>query len=415
MQQILNEHMNNTAFLCGYFSASDTLANRISAIDARFTKVETSAQERATLNNYYFPEFAQCMTDDVTMYTMPIDKPCVLDFGEQQVPFHIADLRLWEAPFHIIVYAVNIRMVDVPFNDMTRALNALRNCAYYNETQRAFIETALAPVAAVYNAANGANKNLDGDLSWLVESGNKFKIFQIIQVPEGIAEGDEQLMLYDAGTLARHTPLSTGMNSPAYINHVLSAHTISVFAGWTGLALLDTFTLLSENTPEWVVKNWEKDYFEKIYIYQLFRKVFLYSVNLHYRRRTEDVAVLESWLDEFEQRYSYTAISYNFLPNIINASIEKSLNTQRDYDQLDRMISKEIANRRDQAEERTNHFLTFLTGLTIFSAIYDLASLLNESFGYDTVFPSGHFGFRLVSTLLLVLVLVVYLFFTRRK
>lgn len=397
--------------MCGYFSAQ----NAAKGLEKDWQKMVCQEQVRATLNNYYFPEFAQCMTEEVVQYTLPVDKPCVLDFGEEKVAFHIENVQLWEAPFHIIVYAVKVRFEAVEFNDVTRALNTLRNCAYYNEVQRGFVDTALAPIAAVYNATTGAHKSLDGDLSWLVESGNKFKLFQIIQVPEGIEKGDEQLLLYDAGTLARHTPLSTGINSPSYIEHILSEHTISVFAGWNGLALLDTFTLLSENTPDFVVKNWEKDYFEKIYIYQLFRKVFLYSVNLHYRRRIEDVAVLESRLDEFEQKYSYPAISYNFLPNIINGAIEKSLNTQRDYDQLDRMISKEIETRRNQAEEKTNHFLTFLTCLTIFSAIYDLASLLNESFGYDTLFPSGYFGFRLVGTSLLVIVLVVYLFLARRK
>ena len=403
--------ITNTGFLCGYFSAP----NAAKGLENNWQKIVCQEQVRATLNNYYFPEFAQCMTEEVAQYCLSVDKPCVLNFGEEKVAFHIENVQLWEAPFHIIVYAVKVRFEAAEFNDATRALNALRNCAYYNEVQRGFVEIALSPIAAVYNATTGEHKSLDGDLSWLVESGNKFKLFQIIQVPEGIEKGDEPLLLYDAGTLARHTPLSAGINSPSYIEHTLSEHTISVFAGWSGLALLDTFTLLSENTPDWVVKNWEKDYFEKIYIYQLFRKVFLYSVNLHYRRRIEDVAVLEGRLDEFEQKYSYPAISYNFLPNIINAAIEKSLNTQRDYDQLDRMISKEIETRRDQAEEKTNHFLTFLTCLTIFSAIYDLASLLNESFGYDTLFPSGYFGFRLVGTSLLVIVLVVYLFLARRK
>ena len=403
--------ITNTCFLCGYFSAHDS----VKGLSADWRKTEYTDSERANLNNYYFPEFAQCMMDELTMYTLPVDQPCTLDFGEERVSFRIENLKLWEAPFHIILYSVQVCFKDTEFNQVTRALNTLRNCAYYDALQRSFIDTALLPIVAVYNATTGQQKTTEGDMSWLVESGNKFKLFQIVQVPDGIEKGDEQLMLYDAGTLARHTPLSTGINSPSYIEHVLEEHTISVFAGWSGLALLDTFTLLSADTPERIVKNWEKDYFEKIYIYQLFRKVFLYSVNLHYRRRAEEVVELEKRLDLFEQKYSYTAISYNFLPNIISAAIEKSLNTQRDYDQLDHMISKEIEARRDQAEEKTNHFLTFLTCLTIFSAIYDFASLLNESFGYDTLFPSGYFGFRLVGTTLLLIILVVYLFLARKK
>lgn len=403
--------ITNTGFLCGYFSAS----NAVKGLSSDWSKTNYTDIERATLNNYYYPEFAQCMMDETTIYSLPVGKSCTLDFGETKVPFQICNLRLWEAPFHIILYAVQIRFENTAFNDVTRALNALRNCAYYDATQRPFIESALMPIVNVYNATTGQSKTADGDMSWLVESGNKFKLFQIVQVPEGIEKGDEQLLLYDAGTLARHTPLSTGINSPSYIEHILAEHTVSVFSGWSGLALLDTFTLLSADTPERVVRNWEKDYFEKIYIYQLFRKVFLYSVNLHYRRRAEDVVELEKRLDLFEQKYSYTSISYNFLPNIISAAIEKSLNTQQDYDQLNHMIGKEIEARRNQAEEKTNHFLTFLTCLTIFSAIYDFASLLNESFGYDTLFPSGYFGFRLVGTTLLLIILVVYLFLARKK
>ena len=403
--------ITNTGFLCGYFSANRSAQG---LTEGAWHKCEYTDADRALLQNYYFPEFAQCMTDEIAMYTLPVDSSCVLDFGEDKVAFHIDNLRLWEAPFHIILYAISVRFEDTEFNQVTRALNALRNCAYYDASQREFVEKALTPIAKVYNQTMNKSHSLEGDLSWLVESGNKFKLFQIIQVPEGIEKGDEQLLLYDAGTLARHTSLSTGINSPAYIEQILSEHMISVFAGWTGLALLDTFTLLTTDTPERVVKNWSKDYFEKIYIYQLFRKVFLYSVNLRYRHRLEDVQILEKSLDKFEQNYSYPAISYNFLPNIINAEIEKSLNTQRDYDQLDRMISKELEARRNQAEEKTNHFLTFLTCLTLFSAIYDFASLLNESFGYETVFPSGYFGFRFVSTILLLVVIVAYLIIAKK-
>ena len=404
--------ITNTGFLCGYFSA----ANAVKGLETEWQKMHYTEAERANVNNYYFPEFGACMTEQVALYTKEIDMPCTLDFGDEQEEFFIERLLLWEAPFHIILYAVQVRFEDLEFNRVTRTLNALRNCAYYDATQRAFIETALQPIVAMYNATTGGQRSTEGDMSWLVESGNKFKLFQIVQLHEPEADREEQrLLLFDAGTLARHTPHSTGINSPSYIDRILSEHTISIFAGWSGLALLDTFTLLSIDTPERVVKNWEKDYFEKIYIYQLFRKVFLYSVNLHYRRRSEEVTVLEKRLGEFEQQYSYTAISYNFLPNIISAEIEKSLNTQRDYDQLDKMIGKEIEARRNQAEEKTNHFLTFLTCLTIFSAIYDFASLLNESFGYDTLFPSGYFGFRLVGTTLLLLILVVYLFLSRKK
>ena len=414
----MKKYMNlitDYAFLCGYFSAERTLQpSDLEGWEPRLF----DQQDRAILSNYYFPEFAQCMTDDIHMYVRPIEKDCVLDFGEEQIPFRLTRLQLWEAPFRIILFSVSIEFENQPFNSVTRALYTLRNCAWYGAVQQEFIQTALTPIMNIHHRISSHDPQLEvgpNDLSWLVESGNKFKLFQIIQAVDGIQEGDERLMLYDAGTLARHTPLSTGINSPEYIEHILSEHMISVFSGWSGLALLDTFTLLATDTPEQVFRNWTKDYFEKIYIYQLFRKVFLYSVNLRYRRRTEDVVVLEQRLDEFEQKYSYSAISYNFLPNIINAEMEKSLNTQRDYDQLNKMIGKEIEARRDKTEQKTNRFITFLTCLTIFSAIYDLASLLNDSFNYEALFHSGYIGFRLVGTILLLIIIIVYLLLAKKK
>ena len=404
--------ITNTAFLCGYFSANRSVKG---LEEGGWVKREYSEEERIKLQNYYFPEFAQCMSNEIALYSLSLNKACSLDFNGENVPFLIEEIRLWEAPFHIILYAVKLRFEEVEFNNVTWSLNSLRNFVFYKEMHRPFMDAALLPIMEIYNKTMNANATFDDDISWLAESGNKFKIFQIIKTMEPIEKGDEQLFIYDAATLAAHTPHSTGINSPAYVQHVLDEHFISIFAGWSGIAILDTFTLVTTDTPDWVITNWENDYFEKIYIYQLFRKVFLYSVNLHYRRRTEDVLELEKKLSLFEQNHSYPAISYNFLPNIINSAIDKSLNTQRDYDQLNRMINKELDIRRNQAEEKTNHFLTFLTCLTLFSAIYDAASLFNDSFGYADVFPSDHFGFRFVSTLLLVFVLVVYLILAKKK
>ena len=378
--------ITNTAFLCGYFSANGPVKG---LKEGGWVKRTYTEEDVIKLQNYYFPEFAQCMADEITLYSMPIHNACSLDFNGEKVPFLIEEIRLWEAPFHIILYAVKLRFEEVEFNSVTWALNSLRNFVFYRDMHRPFMDAALYPILEIYNKTMDTHETFDKDISWLAESGNKFKIFQILKTAEPIEQGDEQLLIYDAATLAAHTPHSTGINSPTYVQHVLDEHYISVFSGWSGIALLDTFTLMTTDTPEWVIANWEKDYFDKIYIYQLFRKLFLYSVNLHYRRRTEDVLELEKKL--------------------------KSLNTQRDYDQLNRMINKELDIRRNQAEEKTNHFLTFLTCLTLFSAIYDAASLFNDSFGYADVFPSDHFGFRFVSTILLAVVLIIYLILNKKK
>ena len=118
---------------------------------------------------------------------------------------------------------------------------------------------------------------------------------------------------------------------------------------------------------------------------------------------------MERQLDQFEQDYNFSSVSYNFLPNLINDAIEKSLDTRQDGEQLNRMISREMEKRGQRAEEKTNKFLTFLTCLTIFSAIYDFSSLVNESFDFSHFFSNTMLGFRAVSTLLLLIVAIAYL------
>ena len=399
--------VNNTVCLCGYFSAKQSLNPEMLQGWVKETYTDADIEE---LSNYYMPEFATFMTRDMKRYNIPIDKPCSLRFSEDDVTdFTLSSLHLWYAPFDLVLFAIEIKFEKIEFNAMTRAVYVLRNCNRYNQLQASFIQTALTPIIDLYNKLTRSSLKPDGNLCQLIEPGNKFKLFQAISLAEPLENDNSDYLLYDAGTLARHTPNSLGMNSEDYYNNIMANHRISVFNGWKGLALLDTFTMLSIDTPEWVLDNWKKDYFGMIYVYQLFRKVFLYNVNLRYRKRSVDVEILEKQLDRFEQEYSFGSISYNFLPDLINSALEKSLATQQDNEQLYRMISKEMEKRGQQAEEKTNKFLTFLTCLTIFSAIYDVSSLLNDSFDFNQVFANPMQGFRAVSTVLLIVVAVAYL------
>ncbi len=399
--------VNNTVCLCGYFSAKKTVDPKMLS---EWTQKSYSDADVDELSNFYMPEFASFMTKDMKRYAYAINKPCALRFAENDVTnFKIGSLHLWIAPFNMVLYAIEINFERTEFNLMTRAVYVLRNCSRYNPQQSDFIQAALQPIIDLYNQLTLNSLKPNGNLCTLIEPGNKFKLFQAISLAEPLENDNVDYLLYDAATVGKHIPNSLGNNSERYYHDIMANHSISVFNGWKGLALLDTYTMLSIDTPEWVINNWKDDYFGMIYIYQLFRKVFLYNVNLRYRKRSEDVETLETQLDKFEQQYSFSSVSYNFLPNLINDAIAKSLDTRQDSEQLNKMISIEMEKRGQRAEEKTNKFLTFLTCLTIFSAIYDFSSLVNESFDYSHWFHDTMQGFRAVSTLLLIVVAIVYL------
>lgn len=398
--------VNNTVCLCGYFSAKKTFSSEMLAGWTLKSYTDADIEE---LSNFYMPEFATFMTRDMKRYSYPIDKTCALRFDDGTTDFKIDGLHLWMAPFNLVLFAIEISFEKIEFNLMTRAVYVLRNCNRYNELQKDFIQTALRPIIDLYNQLTLNNLKPEGNLCAMIEPGNKFKLFQAVSLAEPLENDNADYLLYDAATVAKHIPNSLGNNSGTYYQHIMDNYSISVFKGWKGLALLDTYTMLSIDTPEWVIKNWKDDYFGMIYIYQLFRKVFIYNVNLRYRKRSEDVEVLESQLDEFEQLYGFSSVSYNFLPNLINDAIEKSLDTRQDSEQLNKMISMEMEKRQQRSDERTNQFLTFLTCLTIFSAIYDFSSLVNESFDFSHFFSNTMLGFRAVSLILLLIVAIAYL------
>lgn len=399
--------VNNTVFLCGYFSAKRNLA--ASVLDG-WTREERSQASRDELSNYYLPEFASFMMDQMAYYTREVGKSCALRFSDtEEAVFDIVRLHLWSAPFNLVLFAAEVDLKGIEFNLMTKTLNSLRNCVYYSDIHTAFIEAALSPVVKLYNQVTGNSLATGGNLTDLIENGNKFKLFQALTMAEPVVDDDIDLLLFDAGTLAKHTPNSTGMNAIDYYQSIMEKHRVSVFNGWKGLALLDTFTMFSIDTPEWVVNNWKTDYFGMIYVYQLFRKVFLYNVNTRYRKRTEDVEVLEDQLEQFEKDFSFGSVSYNFLPNIINDAIGNSLDTDNDSKQLYQMINTEMEKRREHSEERTNKFLTFLAMMAMFSAIFDFTCLIDSAFDFTLLFGDSKTGFRFVGLILMIVVVAVYL------
>ena len=84
--------ITNTAFLCGYFSANCPVKG---LKEGGWVKRTYTEEDVIKLQNYYFPEFAQCMADEITLYSMPIHNACSLDFNGENVPFLIEEIRLW--------------------------------------------------------------------------------------------------------------------------------------------------------------------------------------------------------------------------------------------------------------------------------------------------------------------------------
>ena len=398
-------NVSNTAFLCGYFTAAGTASS-----PAGWTPVAGDAAQEALLRKFYFPEFVDFHTRKVRRFTLPVDREVTLPLRSgAEVPFRVEELRLWLMPCSLAIFAVKTVFTGQAFDAVTEALNTLRNCSFYADASLgSFMEAAIQPLNALYTSLSGRELPADGSYTHLVENGNKFKIFQIITSPDCPAGYEERnRLLYAAGTVSRYEAAPPFSTDPAYYEQLMKAHRLGVFSSWTALALLDTVTFLGSEISPFQQGIWIEDYFGRIYIYELFRKSFLYHHNLLFRTGRRDPAVLQEELTDFERRYTFTSVSYNFLPAEVDEAIVRGLGVEKEEASLARLVAQEVTAREEESAGKRDRFLLFLTCLASLSAVWDISCLLDELINYEHTFSVANWGYRLFSAVLLLLIAFV--------
>lgn len=398
-------NVSTTAYLCGYFTAQG-----VPSLPEGWEPVVDSEEHCELLRNFYFPGFVDLHTRAVKKYVRPvgerIDIP--LPSGQGQA-FRVEELRLWMMPCSLVICAVKTVFEDTPVDQVTACLNTLRNCSFYADAPvDAWIETAIGPLDQAYRSLGGKSTCDNGHYTHLVENGNKFKVFQIVTSAQCPEEGaDRDRLLYAAGTFSRYEAEPPYSTDRRYFDKLMENHRLGVFSSWTALALLDSVTFLSKELSPFQRNIWENDYFGMLYVYELFRKCFLYHHNWLFRTGAKDPAVLLDELDSFERKYTFTAISYNFLPVDVDNAIARGLALEKEENSLGKLVAREAASREQQSSSKRDRFLLFLTCLASLSAVWDISCLLDEVINYENAFHVANWGYRLFSSLLLVLIVIV--------
>ena len=405
--------ISDTALLSGYF----TYAGAPSAADG-WVPVAHTSEEEALLANFYFPEFVDFSLHLVSRYDLKLSRSASVTLRDgSKVPFEVDGIRLFCMPRSICVYSIKVKFDDEDMDRVTAALGALRSCCFWDRAQVGeFLDAAIEPVQKVYKALGGKLEPVADNYTHLVENGNKLKIFQIVTSPELPKDGPARdRFLYSAATLAPlelKEPFST---DPLYYQKMLEEHRIGVFSSWTAMALLDTVTFVAEDVSPFQKNIWLDDYFGKIYVYELFRKCFLYHHNQCFRVGTKSPVALQDELVSFERQYTFTAISYNFLPCEIAEAIARGLDVSREEESLRKIVSQEVTAREEESSGNQEKFLLFLTCLASLSAVWDITCLLDEVINYEATFKVTNLGYRIFSILLLLLILVVAWRSVRKK
>ena len=404
--------INDTAFLCGYFSCKQTAATELFASRSEtWTAVQYSERELNEAKNFYYPEFADLHMSKVKTFSHKVDRDIPLTFRDgSSHTVRIQELQAYIFPFGIIQYSIRVSQAGQEVQNVLDALFMMRNiCTLPQDAAGEYVKYALAPLSEICEAAGNS-----GEFHALMECGNKLKIFHTIECqekPEGEFSFDN--LLYGGGTLSVFKSGAPMGFSDEYYKSILSGNKLSIFNNWEALALLDTFTIVTYETKEYLLELWNKEYFEKLYLHSLFRKFFLFRINGDFRSESRSIAQIRKDLSLFENEYTFPRKSYNFLPEELSRSMEKGLDIDDEIKKVAEIIDKENARREAETGDKMNLFLGVITCLTLFSAIWDFACLMDGVFEFSSNIGTAT-GIR-ACTMVLIAAICLIAIFVKRK
>lgn len=382
-------NVNSKVFLCGYFSTSNPFSERNVPSDWKIVEEDTEKVEE--FRDYYYSEFVDFFTKKVVFFKKSIDEDISITLHSEGKVFskgiRILDLTLYQMPLKIALFSICMEFTGIEHNDYIAILNQLRNCGgYKNRSDDDFFRIAVSPIISLYGVCGGkctVNQSENGACAYpfLVEHGNKFKVFQIA-VTEGFIEDATALRNYVfcLGSFSPANGYEPVDNEKEYIESVSKDCYISVFKQWKALALLDSITMLADRPADWQRTTWESVYFGRIYIYELYRKFYLYRLNcdFHSPALFKKTQVLQEEMQGFERNYDFANISYNFMPKLFDSAIDSALESKAEETIINHLINRDIAIEDEKREAKTNHLLLFLSIMAGFSAIWDLFSLVKD-------------------------------------
>lgn len=314
---------------------------------------------------------------------------------EQYVFYQVPALHCYVLPFDIVIFAIEVTAVEDELDNFTSIAFHLRLMELPLKVEEV--------IRNLYHVITG--KKAPTALSEMLSYGYKLKVFQVIdsEVEWDSETSDERRRkLFSLGTMQSSlSPVSSHFQN-GYEDDILAEHVVSVFNNWDALALLDSFTMRFMKCQDYQLYDWKNAYFRMIFIQSLFQKYYLQSLNQRFRAMVEHRGnyKLDELLAEFEHYEricQFNKISYTFLPLIIDNAIDASLEIKEERDLLSDYIKGEEKRHESENERRINRLLVAISGLTMFSAIWDLTCLIDQVFPFDRFLYSTRRGYAVIS------------------
>ena len=306
--------------------------------------------------------------------------------------FRLISLHLYFFQFSIVLLAIEIDDTGTDLNELTAAHSSLVKSSVYNRDE---IKFAFSSITRFFS-----------NPSSILKVGNKFKLYQVIEID---SENIDDRMIFEIGTSSPIGCVGTKhpmAPSEQYYDSIMRFNTVSAFNDWKGLALMDSFTMISNaekhNDLTWDKHFylWTNHYFQLIYLRCLFEKTFCFSQNIAYRMG-ESTPDLSKMISDMERYYFYNKISYNFLPNLLYESMSKGMELKEERDELSKQIKERAKEeesiikeqektaaqllkekheeQKEKDDKRFNNILAYVSIFAVFSVIWDICSILMAS------------------------------------
>lgn len=422
------------AYLCGCFAADGNYDEaRLRSLG--WQRESVSEQEVADQKRVFYSEFVDfCFADTpgrgCTVWHRQVGEEAALQREGRSVYYRVGDVSLYLMPFGLVMYSVEVTMKAYDPDDFTAVLFSLRNTGRYDrQVHSCFLTSVVDPLLSAYELLTG--RKPEGGIDSLIELGNKFKIFQVINSdmrPSELTQDERDLMLYQLATVSKVGAVAADDDfsvADSYLQRILDENRVAVFRNWDALALMDTFTIHAFRAQPWMLQNWQKSYFRMIYLHALFQKFYLQNLNRRFRdtlggsksSRKRGIGALNDEFEDFDRRCCFHRISYNFLPLEIVKAMANGLDTDEERRLLHEHIERERHRKEAQNEKLVNTLLFCLSMLTFFSAIWDFSCLLDQMYPFADNIGNQMVGYRTVAlfSLLLLAGLVVALWRKRSR
>lgn len=399
------------AYFCGAFSYKKNKKEKLNRTLSRYRAVPLRLSEED--RNYHTLYFYRSVVDNSydrrkgADYRIPLGRTIrILPDMETTVCIDSIDVYLIE---DMLIYSICLIEDGLTVDAVTAVNQAVRNINAYIRDGAWQLHADWAGIirmlAGLYDVTADPEKRIASGpmtalgISRLVEHGNKMKIYQCLAIDESELEEtwaySRRNLLFEIATgcpmYSSIDKCSTYCPSADYLQEIQANNLISCFDNWDGLALRDTFTLLSYRFDASVFRQFRELYYRHIFVNTYYIDQQLIRFNNDYRNFHASRRQTKEKFLAFHQQYNYDRVSYNFLPQLIYEKMRFGLGVNEETQHLEQQL--QIAAEKDEkARDNSLNLLVFLlSAIALISAIKDGSDLVIQNM---ELFPESVCSYR---------------------